>query len=131
MTFTNDEYVEKKGDRNLFVGRFAITRPANKSKLNEVIKHWPGQGSSIRDAATATLMPIVRRAFRGPVTAAEVGAFVDIVEMATSDGELFEQGIQFAMQAVLVSPRFLFRIETDGRPNDPMAERPVTDYELA
>ena len=131
VTFTNDEYVEKKGDRNLFVGRFAITRPANKSKLNEVIKHWPGQGSSIRDAATATLMPIVRRAFRGPVTAAEVGAFVDIVEMATSDGELFEQGIQFAMQAVLVSPRFLFRIETDGRPNDPMAERPVTDYELA
>tara|TARA_R110002072_G_scaffold238769_2_gene396327 strand:+ start:233373 stop:236159 length:2787 start_codon:yes stop_codon:yes gene_type:complete len=131
VTFTNDEYVAKKGDRNLFVGRFAITRPANKSKLNKVIQHWPGQGKGIRDAATATLTPLIKRAFRGPITDDEVSPFVDIVEMATGDGELFEQGIQYALQAVLVSPRFLFRIETDGRPNDPMAERPVTDYELA
>lgn len=131
VTFTNDEYVEKKGDRNLFVGRFAITRPADKSKLNKVIPNWPGQGRSVRDAATATLTPLIKRAFRGPVSDPEVSRFVDIVEMATNEGELFEQGIQFAVQAVLVSPRFLFRIETDGRPDDPMAERPVTDYELA
>lgn len=131
VTFTNDEYVANKGDRNLFVGRFAITRPAAKKKLNQFIQHWPKQGSGVRDAATQTLTPFVKRAFRGPVTDADVSRFVDIVEMATNDGELFEQGIQFAMQAVLVSPRFLFRIETDGRPDDPMAERPVTDYELA
>ncbi len=131
VTFTNDEYVAKKGDRNLFVGRFAITRPADKTKLNQFIQAWPEQGDSVRDAATQTLTPFVKRAFRGPVTDADVSRFVDIVEMATNDGELFEQGIQFAMQAVLVSPRFLFRIETDGRPDDPMAERPVTDYELA
>jgi hypothetical protein len=131
VTFTNDEYVAKKGDRNLFVGRFAITRPADKTKLNQFIQTWPEQGSGLRDAATQTLTPFVKRAFRGPVTDADVSRFVDIVEMATNDGELFEQGIQFAMQAVLVSPRFLFRIETDGRPDDPMAERPVTDYELA
>jgi len=131
VTFTNDAYVAKKGDRNLFVGRFTITRPADKTKLNEFIRHWPKQGSGVRDAATQTLTPFVKRAFRGPVTDADVSRFVDIVEMATDDGELFEQGIQFAMQAVLVSPRFLFRIETDRRPDDPMAERPVTDYELA
>lgn len=131
VTFTNDEYVAKKGDRNLFVGRFAITRPADMSKLTEAIRVWPGQGRSVRDAAMATLKPLIKRAFRGPVSDAEVSPFVDIVEMATNDDELFEQGIQYALQAVLVSPRFLFRIETDGRPDDPMAERPVTDYELA
>ena len=131
VTFTNDEYVANKGDRNLFVGRFAITRPADMSKLTEVIRLWPGQGRSVRDAAMATLTPLIKRAFRGPLADAEVSPFVDIVEMATNDGELFEQGIQYALQAVLVSPRFLFRIETDGRPDDPMAERPVTDYELA
>ncbi len=131
VTFTNDEYVQNKGDRNLFVGRFAITRPADKTMLKQFIQLWPEQGRSVREAATQTLTPFIKRAFRGPVTDEEVGRFVDIVEMATNDGELFEQGIQFAVQAILVSPRFLFRIETDGRPDDPMAERPVTDYELA
>lgn len=132
VTFTNDEYVAKKGDRNLFVGRFSITRPTDKSKRSKVIQLWPEQGGrGIREAAMATLKPLIKRAFRGPVSDAEVSRFVDIVEMATNDGEMFEQGIQFAVQAVLVSPRFLFRIETDGRPDDPMAERPVTDYELA
>jgi len=131
VTFTNDKWVENVGDRNLYVGRFAITRPADKSKLNEVIRDWPEQGSGTRKAATAVLTPLIKRAFRGPVSETEVSRFVDIVEIATNDGELFEQGIQFAVQAVLVSPRFLFRIETDGRPDDPMTERPVTDYELA
>ena len=131
VTFTNDKWLENKGDRNLFVGRFAVTRPADKSKLNKIIQSWPEQDSGIRDAAMATLTPLIKRAFRGPVSGDEVSRFVDIVEMATNDGELFEQGIQFAVQAVLVSPRFLFRIETDGRPDDPMAERAVTDYELA
>lgn len=131
VTFTNDEYVANKGDRNLFVGQFSIMRPANKSKLNQFIQAWPEQGQGVRNAATQTLTPFIKRAFRGPVSEADVSRFVGIVKMATNDGELFEQGIQFAMQAVLVSPRFLFRIETDGRPDDPMAERPVTDYELA
>ena len=131
VTFTNDEYVANKGDRNLFVGRFEITRPADKTKLNQFILAWPEQGSGVRNAAAQTLTPFIKRAFRGPVSDTDVSRFVDIVEMATNDGELFEQGIQFAMQAVLVSPRFLFRIETDGRPDDPMAARPVTDYELA
>jgi len=131
VTFINDEYDAGKGDRNLYVGRFVITRPADRSKVNQFIQHWPEQGNGVRESATAVLTPFIKRAFRGPVSDVEVSRFVDIVEMATSDGEVFEQGIQFAVQAVLVSSRFLFRIETDTRPNDPMADRPVTDYELA
>ena len=131
VSFINDEYVAKKGDRNLYVGRFEITRPANRSKLDQFIRNWPEQGSGVRESATVVLAPFIKRAFRGPVSDADVSRFVDIVEMATDDGELFEQGIQYAVQAVLVSPGFLFRVETDARPDDPMVERPVTDYELA
>ena len=54
-----------------------------------------------------------------------------VVEMVTGDGGSFEEGVQLAVQAVLVSPNFLFRIEADDTPNDPMSDRPVTDYELA
>jgi mono/diheme cytochrome c family protein len=131
VSFINDEYVAKKGDRNLFVGRFAITRPADRAKVNQFIRHWPEQDGGVRESATAVLTPFIKRAFRGPVSNDDVSRFVDIVEMTTNDGEVFEQGIQYAVQAVLVSPSFLFRVETDTRPDDPMAERPVTDFELA
>ncbi len=47
------------------------------------------------------------------------------------DGSNFDEGIQYALQAVLISPSFLFRVEADQRPDDPMSTRPVTDYELA
>ncbi|MDA0282944.1 MAG: DUF1592 domain-containing protein [Planctomycetota bacterium] len=130
-SFINDAYVAKKGDRNLYVGRFAITRPADRSKLVQFVRHFPGQGRGVRESAVAVLRPFMTRAFRRPVTDDDVNRFVDIVEMASGDGEVFEQGIQYAVQAVLVSPEFLFRVETDARPDDPMADRPVTDYELA
>lgn len=131
VSFINDKYVAKKGDRNLYVGRFAVTQPEDRGKLDEFIHHWPEGNRDVRESATSVLTPFVKRAFRGPVSSDEVSRFVDIVEMATDDGELFEQGIQYAVQAILVSPRFLFRIEMDARPDDPMTERPVTDFELA
>jgi hypothetical protein len=130
-SFINDKYEKNKGDRNLYIGRFVITRPEDKSKVNQFISHRPEPGKSVREAAVAVLGPFIKRAFRGPVTDADVNRYVDIVEMTVGDGEKFDQGIQFAVQAVLVSPSFLFRIETDRRPDDPMAERAVTDYELA
>jgi hypothetical protein len=35
------------------------------------------------------------------------------------------------LEAILVSPNFLFRIERDPKPDDPTAVHPVNDYELA
>src|SRR5262249_11165400 len=46
-------------------------------------------------------------------------------------GQSTEQGIQLALQAILVSPHFLFRIEHDASPTDPTAAHPITDIELA
>ena len=45
------------------------------------------------------------------------------VELAEKNGDGFETGISLAMQAVLVSPHFLFRVELDRRPDDPKAIR--------
>jgi hypothetical protein len=59
--------------------------------------------------------------------------------MSLADGERFERAIQFAVQAVLVSPNFLFRVELDTRPrgiappgSDPANRiEPVGPYEVA
>jgi hypothetical protein len=55
-----------------------------------------------------------------------------------ADGESFERAIQIAVEAVLVSPHFLFRVELDSRPRSaptagPPARgfEPIGDYEVA
>ena len=50
------------------------------------------------------------------------------MDLAEKGGDRFEKGIQLAIQAVLVSPHFLFRVELDARPGAP---RDLTDLELA
>ena len=49
----------------------------------------------------------------------------------TNEGDSFERGIQVAVEAVLVSPHFLFRIELDPDPLNPQAVRRINDYEFA
>jgi hypothetical protein len=82
------------------------------------------------DAACATqiLSTFASRAFRRPVAAAEVSGYARLVDVAKSVGDGFEQGISAGLQAILLSPRFLFRVEAN-----PGAGRnaPLDDYELA
>ena len=51
--------------------------------------------------------------------------------LAKADGQSTEQGIALAIQAMLVSPNFLFHIEHDPNPTDPNAVHRVSDVELA
>jgi hypothetical protein len=66
-----------------------------------------------------------RRAFRRPVSAAETARYTRFVALAQKQGDSFEEGIATALQAVLVSPKFLFRTEEDR------ATPAISDYELA
>jgi len=129
--FINDFYEANKGDRNLYVGTFGITPPPVRTALHDFITARPDENRSVVAAAAETLKPFVTKAFRRPATNEEAAKFASIVEMVTEDGGSFDEGIQVAVQAVLVSPSFLFRIETDATPDDPMADRAVTDYEIA
>jgi hypothetical protein len=91
------------------------------------------------DAARAILERFAGRAFRRPVSPVELDRLMGIVQMALGDGECFERAIQLAVQAVLISPHFLFRVELDTRPrgNAPAgpdgvhAVEPIGEYEVA
>ena len=74
---------------------------------------------------------LARRAYRRPVSKAEVASLVRFVGIAIGHGQSAEQGIQLALQAMLVSPNFLFRIERDPNPTDPTAPHRISDVELA
>lgn len=77
--------------------------------------------------AQTIIASFARRAFRRPVTAAETAPFVKLYGLARQQGDSFKEGIATALQGVLVSPNFLFRIERDR----PGQFAPVSSYELA
>jgi hypothetical protein len=70
------------------------------------------------------------RAFRRPLGTAEIDGLVALAEAARADGDDVETATRLMLRAVLISPRFLFRVELDP---DPMSPEPhaLDDYELA
>ena len=140
--FINDYYKPEdpdpnNRDRNLIVERLEVQGPLGvlPEKLpashTRLITCRPEPGGDPTACARAILRPFVTRAFRRPAADQEVERLIRFVVAATKEGDSFERGIQLAMQAVLVSPHFLFRIELDPESTDPAAIRTLNDFELA
>ena len=81
-----------------------------------------------RQAAATILRKFARLAYRSPVTDKDIEKNLTLFDRSASRGENFETSMKLALKAVLVSPRFLFRVEQDHA--EP-GIRPVTDHELA
>jgi hypothetical protein len=74
-----------------------------------------------------------QRAYRRPVTQREVDQMAGLVALAQRQGDSFDEGVRVALEAMLLSPNYLFRIETDPKPAEgalPGSHR-INDYELA
>lgn len=76
------------------------------------------------------LANLTTRAYRRPATTDEVERLAKLVDETVADGEKWETGLQTALQALLVSPKFLFRLELDDRPEAADA-RTLDEYQLA
>jgi len=88
----------------------------------------PGSDKSPDEAATKILTAFLPRAFRRPAREGEVDRYLGFFRGAQKRGENFNHSILFALEAVLISPNFLFRIEDPNSTTDP---RLVNDYALA
>ncbi|MBT4622797.1 MAG: DUF1592 domain-containing protein [Verrucomicrobia bacterium] len=125
-----------RGDRNLFIRGTKIIGPldAPQPKLPEshrrVIVRQPNS-TEVRDVARESLTQFAGKAFRRPVSEKEINRLLTFVDMALADAGSFELGMQLAVQAILISPHFLFRWELDTRPSGDDPIRELTDWELA
>ena len=73
-----------------------------------------------------------RRAYRRPATPGEILRLVKLADDDSKRGASFEQSITVAIEAMLVSPQFLFRIEADPAPGGVgNVEHRIGAYELA
>jgi hypothetical protein len=70
------------------------------------------------------------RAYRRPVTDAELDRLTNLAEQAEAGGAKWKAAIQLAMEGVLISPKFLFRLELDDRPTSP-GPHPIDEFQLA
>jgi hypothetical protein len=82
------------------------------------------------DKTRFVLERFATRAYRRPATVPEVDRLIGIVKNAQKAKETWEASVSLAMQAVLASPKFLFRVELDARPDSKDAH-PIDDYQLA
>ena len=123
--------------RNPFVDRIEMNGPYNPHSWPLTASHrrilicGHAAGQHRPECARLIVAELARRAYREPVTEEQTAALVRFVEMAQQHGDSFEQGIRVALEAILVSPHFLFRIESDPNPNNPAASHRVDDFELA
>ena len=121
-------------DRNLIIESLEVVGPAGPSTPPEthrrIFVRQPAQGGG-REEAQAIIANFAKRAYRRPVTAEEVDRLVQLTELARREGDNFEQGIKLALQAMLLSPHFLFRGELQPEPNNPQSIHPINEYALA
>src|SRR4029077_19928360 len=71
-----------------------------------------------RADAEKILRKFVRRAFRRPVTDADIKPFITLVEKRLAEKYSFEQAVRVGLSAVMVSPQFLFLREPPGKLDD-------------
>jgi Protein of unknown function (DUF1592)/Protein of unknown function (DUF1588)/Protein of unknown function (DUF1587)/Protein of unknown function (DUF1595)/Protein of unknown function (DUF1585) len=80
--------------------------------------------------ARTVLRAFGRRAWRRPVTDTEVNGLMVPVMLARTNGDSWEVGVSLALQAVLISPNFMFRVELDPTPTS-LTPHLLTSHEIA
>jgi mono/diheme cytochrome c family protein len=90
--------------------------------------------SSVADEAACAekiFTNLTRRAYRRPVTAADIEAPMAFYKQARDGKENFDAGIRAGVARVLASPSFLYRVERDPVGVRAGTAHPVSDVELA
>jgi len=118
-------------DSIVFVGPHAAA--AGKESRRKILTCDPASGRACVQQIVAQL---ARRAYRRPPTSRELNALMRIADLgrranAGSRAQSAERGVQLAIEALLVSPNFLFRIERDPDPRDASRVHKVSPFELA
>jgi hypothetical protein len=83
------------------------------------------------EAARQIIRHFADRAFRRPVDDEQLDRLMKVFATGEGERQSFEQSLLPALTAVLVSPRFLYRLELDAEPNNPGVQRRLDDWELA
>ena len=107
-------------------GPYSSTGPGDTPARQALFTCRPVSDATADEEACAQelLSSLARRAYRRTLEAEDVATLMDFYR-AGRDGGSFDSGIQLALERVLISPDFLFRVE-----RDPIDIRPGASYAL-
>ncbi len=111
-------------------GPLSVSGPGDTPSRRAILVCQPGSSSEEVTCARRILGKLARRAYRAPVTDADLETLLSFYQRGRNQGS-FETGIEFAIQRLLVSPRFIFRFEEEPAEVPAGAIYRISDLELA
>ena len=111
-------------------GPYASVTAGDSPSRRRIFVSHPAKPAEEEGCAERILTPLMRRAYRRPVTAQDLWKPMEFYRKARAEGG-FEAGIEAALSAVLASPQFLFRVESDPEGITPGATYRLSDLALA
>ncbi|MEC9241907.1 MAG: DUF1592 domain-containing protein [Gemmatimonadota bacterium] len=106
--------------------------PGDSPARRAVFTCRPTSNTSADEEACAgeILSSLARQAYRRPIDEADLRTLMDFYRAGRNDGS-FDAGIQLALERLLISPDFLFRVEHDPVDVAPGTVYALSDLELA
>jgi hypothetical protein len=127
----------KQGAAQAEVGKIIVAGPYNAAgrgdtpSRRKIFVCRPADAGQESACAKTIFMNLAHRAFRRPVVDADVQPLLRFYDDARAAGGDFDEGIRYGLQAILVSPDFLFRVEHDPKDAAPGSVYRLNDHELA
>ncbi len=111
-------------------GPFDIEGAGETESRAKIFIDYPESEDEEDACAERILSNLMRRAFRRPISPDDLVQPMQFFRQHKLEGG-FEQGIESALGAILISPKFLFKVEKD--PMDALSDKPykISDLELA
>ena len=133
--YAGDQTVDPSLGRVELRGPYAVTGRGDTPSRRALFTCRPPDGATPGGpeevaCAREIVAGLARRAFRRPVTPADLEMLLEFFHLGREDGD-FDAGIEMALRRTLVSPDFLFRRERDPADLAAGAAYVITESELA
>ena len=111
-------------------GPYNAQGPGDTPSRRRILVCKPADAAEELPCAKRVLSTLARRAYRRSIVDADLAPLMQFYENGHAEAG-FEMGIQRAIERLLVSPQFLFRIEREPTGAAPGTNYPISDFELA
>ena len=116
---------------------FAITGPLKVTGVSDtpsrrrIFTCRPLSAAEEAPCATKIVSRLAAQAYRRPTDAEDIAGLMKFYDQGRKEGGNFEAGVRMALQAILASPQFIFRLEQAPGTAKPGQNYRITDYDLA
>ncbi len=111
-------------------GPFKVTGISDTPSRHKIFTCHPATAADERPCATKIIADLASQAYRRPTGADDVSALMTFYDAGRKDAD-FESGVRTAIQAMLASPSFVFRMERTPANIKPGQTYRLSDIELA